>query len=249
MTSMTTPPSKRLRVLLIENDGGTIRSVKAVLENDTRLEYIGYITSRSQVERQFSLDVPDVALVDLQLVRRNEGMLTHGAELSFEEGLATISLITQISPATQVIGFSNFFLDHPNLVKEALQRGATALIAKQKGPPDWEAWGDWLRFQVLSVIDGYFELSPEVAKLIEEEESVRRADLPDDPLPLTERQLEVLHLFASGLTDEEIAKKLHIVPGAVRGHICNIKDRLHLRYRWEVLEEARRRKFGQGDEK
>ncbi|CAN5859722.1 response regulator transcription factor [soil metagenome] len=236
---------KRLRVLLIEHDGGTIRSVKAALETDARLEYIGYISSRSQVERQFSMDVPDIALVDIGLVRRNEGMLAHRAEQSFDEGLTTISLITQLSPATRVIGFSDFFLDNPALVKAALQCGAAALIAKQKGPSDWEAWSNWLRFQVLGVIDGWFELSPEVARLIEEEEYVRRTDMPNDPLPLTERQMEVLHLLASKLTDEEIGKRLTIVPGAVRGHICNIKERLHLRYRWEVIAEAHRRGLGQ----
>ncbi len=236
---------KRLRVLLVEHDGGTIRSVKAALEDDARLEYIGYIASRSQVEPQFSLDVPDVALVDIGLVRRHTGMLVQRAEQSFEEGLATISLITQISPATRVIGFSDFFLDHPELVKAAIQCGATALIAKQKGPPDWAAWSDWLRYQVLSVIDGWFELSPEVASLIEEEEYVRRTAMPNDPLPLTERQMEVLHLLASGWTDVEIGKQLTIVPGAVRGHICNIKERLHLRYRWEVIAEAHRRGLGQ----
>lgn len=240
-----TTPLKRLRVLLVEHDGGTIRSVKAALENDPRLEYVGYIASRSQVEHQFSLDVPDVALVDIGLVRRHTGLLVQRAEQNLEEGLATISLITQISPATRVIGFSNLFLDNPALVKAALQCGATALIVKQKGPSDWAAWSDWLRHQLLSVIDGWFELSPEVASLIEEEEFARRTDMPNDPLPLTERQMEVLHLLASGWTDVEIGKQLTIVPGAVRGHICNIKDRLHLRYRWEVIEEARRRGFGQ----
>jgi len=237
--------SKRLRVLLVEHDGGTIYSVKAALENDPRLEYIGYIASRSQVERQFSMDVPDVALVDMCLVRRNAGMLAPHSEQSFDEGLATISLITQLSPATRVIGFSDFFLGNPALIKSALQCGAAALIAKQKAPSDWEAWSNWLRAQVLSVIDGWFELSPEVARLIEAEEYARRTAMAYDPLPLTERQMEVLHLLASGLPDEEIAKRLTIVAGAVRGHICNIKERLHLRYRWEVIEEARRRGMGQ----
>ncbi|MFN8493509.1 MAG: response regulator transcription factor [Caldilineaceae bacterium] len=241
MTSLT----KRLRVLLVEHEGGTIHSVKAALENDPRLEYSGYIASRSQVERQFSLDAPDVALVDMWLVRSNTGLLIQRSEQSFAEGLATISLITQLSPATRVIGFSDYFIGNANLVKAALQCGAAALIAKQKGPADWEAWSHWLRAQILSVVDGWFELSPEVARLIEAEEYARRTDMPNDPLPLTERQMEVLHLLASGVPDEEIAKRLTIVPGAVRGHISNIKERLHLRHRWEVIEAARRHGIGQ----
>lgn len=236
--------TKRLRMLLVENEGGTIQAVKIAFEHETRVEYIGYIASRAQVEDQFSTDVPDLTLVDMQLVRRNEGILANHAEQSFDEGLETISLITQLSPTTRVIGFSNFFLDNPLLVKAALQRGATALIVKQKGPSDWDAWSSWLRAQVISVIDGWFELSPEVARLIEEEERVRRTDMPNDPLPLTDRQMEVLHLLASGMTDEQIAEKLTIVAGAVRGHIANIKARLQLRYRWEVIAEAHRHGLG-----
>lgn len=243
-----TIPTKRLRILLVEHDGGTINSVKAAFEHEPRLEYIGFISSRTQVEQQFSLDIPDLALVDIGMVRRNQGMFERYSEQDFDEGLATISLITQLSPTTRVIGFSNFFLNNPALVKAALQRGATALLAKQIGPADWEAWSSWLRYQVLSVADGYFALSAEVAKLIELEEETRRREMPNDPLPLTERQMEVLHLLASGWSDVEIAKTLHIVPGAVRGHICNIKERLQFRYRWEVIEEAHRRGLGQPPE-
>jgi len=240
-----TTTAKRRRVLLVEHDGSTIWSVKTALENDPRLEYIGYITSRSQVEQHFAIDAPDVALVDIGLVRRNEGILARPTEQNFDEGLETMSLIKELSPATQVIGFSDHFLGKPALVKAALQRGGAALIAKQISPADWDAWSNWLCAQVHSVIEGWFELSPQVARLIEAEEHARRSELPNDPLPLTERQMEVLHLFASGLPDEEIAAQLHIVPGAVRGHICNIKERLQFRYRWEVLEEAQRRGFGQ----
>ncbi len=239
-----TPINERLRVLLIENDGGTINSVRIALENDPELEFIGYLTSRSQVARHLSNDVPTIALVDIGLMQLHEGMRPHRSVLSFEEGLETISLIKNISPTTRIIGFSEHFINQPILVKEALQRGADALLAKQNGPSDWKAWCSWLRSQIMAVIDGWFEFSPEVAKLIEEDEQKRRVETPDDPLPLTERQMEVLHLLASGLRDEQIAQMLCIVAGAVRGHITNIKYRLHMRYRWEVIEEARRRGMG-----
>lgn len=238
------PANERLRVLLIENDGGIIHSVKSALQDDPELEYIGYVTSRSQVARQFLMDVPAIALVDLGLMQRDEGMRTRPIIQSFDEGLEIISLIKNVSPTTRIIGFSDFFINDPSLVKAALQRGADALLAKQNGPADWRAWCNWLRSQIMAVVNEWFDFSPEVAKLIEEDEQKRRIETPDDPLPLTERQMEVLHLLASGLSDEQIAQRLCIVPGAVRGHITNIKYRLHMRYRWEVIEEARRRGMG-----
>lgn len=244
-----TPTNKRLRVLLIENDGGTINSVRTALENDPELEFIGYLTSRSQVARHLVNDVPAIALVDIGLMQLHEGMRPHRSVQSFDEGLETISLIKNISPTTRIVGFSEHFINNPTLVKAALQRGADALLAKQNGPADWKAWCNWLRSQIMAVIDDWFEFSAEVARLIEQDEQKRRIETPNDPLPLTERQMEVLHLLASGRRDVEIADALCIVPGAVRGHITNIKYRLHLRYRWEVIEEARRRGIGRPDTK
>ena len=75
--------------------------------------------------------------------------------------------------------------------------------------------------------------------MLQEQEEEQRQH-PDGPLPLTERQMEVLRCLALGMPDRAIAKQLYIEEGAVRGHISNIKKRLQLRQRWQVIDEARR---------
>jgi DNA-binding NarL/FixJ family response regulator len=232
------------RIMLVENDGSTIHSVKWVIDEDSQFVFLGYVTSKTQVAEFLDAQMPDVALVDVGLMRPGGGLLPRQDIHCLEEGLEVIALIKQISPFTRVIGFSNYFVDNPQLVKQALSRGADALIAKQSGPSDWNAWGEWLRYQIRGVIGGWWQMSPDVARLIEEEEQSRRASLPNDLLPLTERQMEILHLLASDHSDNEIANELHIVRGAVRGHISNIKERLHLRFRWQVIHEARRHGLG-----
>lgn len=232
------------RILLVEDNGGIIQAVKWVFEDDHRLEFLGYATSKTQIAEFLDEHVPDVVLVDMQLTRPGTGLQPREEVDCHWEGLEIIALIKQTSSVTRVIGFSNYFLDDAKLVKESIRRGADALIAKQEGPADWQAWSDWLRFNIHGVIGGWWRMSPEVARLIEEEEQIRRDEDPNDPLPLTERQMEVLHLMACGMTDAEIARKLHIVDGAVRGHISNIKERMQMRYRWEVIEAARLRGLG-----
>jgi DNA-binding CsgD family transcriptional regulator len=44
--------------------------------------------------------------------------------------------------------------------------------------------------------------------------------------PLTQRELEILHLMADGLTDKEIAARLEIAPGTVSNHVAFILAKL-----------------------
>jgi ATP/maltotriose-dependent transcriptional regulator MalT len=62
------------------------------------------------------------------------------------------------------------------------------------------------------------------------------ADLLD---PLTERELEVLHLLARGLTNREIAGRLTVVLGTVKAHNHHIFSKLGASNRVQALARAR----------
>ena len=57
--------------------------------------------------------------------------------------------------------------------------------------------------------------------------------------PLSERELEVLRLFAEGLSNQEIADKLFISLGTVKAHSSNIYRKLDVRNRAQAIIAAR----------
>lgn len=57
--------------------------------------------------------------------------------------------------------------------------------------------------------------------------------------PLSERELEVLHLIAQGLTNREIALHLHLAVGTVKVHAHNIYGKLSARGRTQAVAKAR----------
>jgi DNA-binding CsgD family transcriptional regulator len=60
---------------------------------------------------------------------------------------------------------------------------------------------------------------------------------PDEPL--SERELEVLRLLASGRTNSEVAKDLFVSIGTVKSHTGNIYRKLQVKNRAEALARAR----------
>jgi predicted ATPase/DNA-binding CsgD family transcriptional regulator len=57
--------------------------------------------------------------------------------------------------------------------------------------------------------------------------------------PLTDRELEVLHLVADGLSNHEIAEALTVVEGTVKTHIYNLCQKLGVTHRTAAVARAR----------
>ncbi len=68
-------------------------------------------------------------------------------------------------------------------------------------------------------------------------------DASVEPLaePLTEREIEVLHLVAAGLSNREIAERMVVAVSTVKTHINHIYGKLAVSSRTRALAEARRR--------
>ncbi|RME74383.1 MAG: DNA-binding response regulator [Chloroflexi bacterium] len=61
---------------------------------------------------------------------------------------------------------------------------------------------------------------------------------PAEPLPLTDREIEVLTLIAEGLTNKDIGERLGISPRTVARHRDNISAKLNLSTRAELTRYA-----------
>jgi len=232
-----------VRTFLVEHHWPDIQAVRDALQQDERFEFLGYITSRSDLDEFLDAYAPDLAVVDMHLPKPKMGIQPRSALTSqsedADEGRWIIKRIRETSPQTMIVGFSNYFFKYPTLVHDVLACGATPL-PKLEGPTNQE-WPHWLCRELLAIWGDYWRPSPEMAALMHREKSTAE----DSKRRLTERQMEVARLFSvfypNPRIEEIIGDILFITPEAVRGHIANIKKRLELDSRWEIAEFVKQR--------
>ncbi|CAH0994079.1 HTH-type transcriptional regulator MalT [Emticicia aquatica] len=59
-------------------------------------------------------------------------------------------------------------------------------------------------------------------------------------LGLSKRELEVLHLMSTGLSNQEIAEKLFVSLNTIKTHASNLFEKLDVKRRTQAIEKAKR---------
>ncbi len=138
--------------------------------------------------------------------------------------------------------------DDYGLVQQCLEAGAGAYLLKDIHPDDL---ANAIRLLVAGerLIPGDLarELARELARGPSGCRSGHASPHGTPPTePLTERQREVLELIAAGLSNKEIAQRLHLSEGTVKNTVSEIYARLNVRDRVQaVLKSLGERQTGQ----
>ncbi|MFE9750385.1 response regulator [Saccharothrix saharensis] len=118
--------------------------------------------------------------------------------------------------------------DDEEYVVRALQGGASGYLLKDRPAAELAA-------AVRLAHAGVVQFDPAAAARL------AAAVTGDRPDGLTEREVDVLRLVATGRTNREIAGRLHVSEGTVKNHVSRILGRLGLRDRTQAAVYARDR--------
>ena len=112
---------------------------------------------------------------------------------------------------------------------DALSRGARGALLRTAAPRR-------IRAALHAVADGLVAIDDDIADAI----LPHARPVVDLIEPLTVRELEVLHLLASGMTNKEIASRLGISDHTVKFHVNGILGKLGVDSRTEAVVQAAR---------
>ncbi|MFH8369051.1 response regulator [Streptomyces sp. NPDC018031] len=206
-TGTAAAPGDTIRVLLADDEAVIRAGVRAILAADPGIEVVAEAADGRAAVEAVRAHRPDVALLDIRMPRL--------------DGLAACEQLARTAPGTAVAMLTTFSEDA--YVARALGGGATGFLLKSGDPYELIAG-------VRAVAGGGAFLSPAVARYVITqlggERLARGAAARARTEVLTAREREVLALVGAGLPNAEIARRLHLVEGTVKGYVSAVLDRL-----------------------
>jgi NarL family two-component system response regulator LiaR len=193
-----------IRVLVVDDHAIVREGIRLLLGQIEGIEVAGEAGNGGEAVAQAMALRPDVILMDLVM----PGM----------DGIEAIREITAAWEDARVLVLTSYAGD--DKVFPAIEAGALGFLLKDSAP------GDLVR-AIRHVHEGRSSLDPTIAARVLSEIK-RPSQRPPTPEPLTDREVEVLRLVASGLGNAEVAERLTITEATVRSHVSNILGKLHL---------------------
>jgi DNA-binding NarL/FixJ family response regulator len=205
-----------IRVAIADDQALVRAGFRMIVGSQPDMEVAGEAADGQEAIQLVRLERPDVILMDVRMP--NVDGIT-----------ATRKITSATGNSTRVVILTTYELDE--YVFDALAAGASAFLLKAAPPED-------LIRAVRVVAAGDALLAPSVTRRLIEEFAKRPEPAPQQPKQLgalTEREMEVLHELARGLTNAEIASRLHVSETTVKTHVAHVLGKLELRDRVQAV--------------
>jgi DNA-binding NarL/FixJ family response regulator len=213
MATVAAPPSRPIRVLLVDDQTLVRMGFRMVLDAQDGVEVAGEAADGRIGIHMCRTLAPDVVLMDVRMPDT--------------DGITATRRIVEECPQSRVIVLTTFDLDEYAFA--ALRAGASGFLLKDVGPSE-------LLASIRAVAGGDAAISSRVSRRMLELFSQR---LPSGPpaagdeavASLTPRELEILVAIGWGLTNTEIGQQLTVAESTVKTHVGRILMKLGLRDR------------------
>jgi DNA-binding NarL/FixJ family response regulator len=203
-----------IRILLVDDHPVVRDGLRGMLEAEADLTVVGEAGSGDEAVTAAHTHRPDVVLMDLRM----PGL----------DGAGATDRILAALPQTRVVVLTTYDTDADIL--RAVEAGASGYLLKDATRAD-------LTSAVRAAARGETVLAPSVAgRLVQQ---VRNPPRPTAAPPvLSARELEVLSLVATGHTNADIGRTLHITEATVKTHLLRAFNKLDVSDRTAAVTTA-----------
>jgi DNA-binding NarL/FixJ family response regulator len=217
--------AEAIKVLLCDDHELVRLGLRRLLDAEEGLSVIGEAWDADGVIDQVARLHPNVVVMDVRMPGRS--------------GIEACREIRSAHPETHVLMLTSFADDEALFT--SIMAGASGYVLKQ-------IHGSDLVGAIREVAAGHSLLDPQVTERVLARlrgEVVTPGDIIND---LTPQERKILALVAEGLTNRQIAERVHLADKTVKNYVSNILMKLGLERRAEVAAFVARRKENQPNE-
>lgn len=212
--------SDKLKIVLVDDHEVVRQGLKALLEAEEDLEVIAEADSGHSAVHTVRTYKPDVVVMD---VRMPDG-----------SGVEACRDIRSENPSIQVIMLTSFSDDEA--LFNSIMAGAAGFVLKQIRGRD-------LVDAIKTVGSGQSLLDPGVTKRVLERLRKSKFDEKDPKLArLSPQEERILDMVGEGLTNREIAERIHLSDKTVKNYVSTILQKLEVTRRAEAASYVARAK-------
>ena len=198
-----------IRVLIVDDHEVVRRGILNTIEQINGMMVVGEAEDGEDAIEKIQSLAPDVVLLDISMPKL--------------DGVGTLRRVSELGLQTRVILLSVYATDE--YIFDGLRAGAAGYLLKDVSRDD-------LAIAIRTVHEGGSLLHPVVAKrLVEQLDNKETTGLSD-------REIEVIRLLASGARDKEIAAQLSVTTHTVKFHLKNVYRKLGVQTRAEAVRVA-----------
>jgi two-component system, NarL family, response regulator LiaR len=199
-----------IRILLVDDHSVVRQGLRMFLGLDPELEVLAEASNGAEALQLARELRPDVVLMDLLM--------------PVMDGVTAIGHLRRELPDTEVLALTSVLED--DKVVGAVRAGAIGYLLK-------DTQADELIRAIKGAAAGQAQLSRAAAERL-----MREVRAPESPEALTDRETDVLRLLATGQSNKEIARGLHINESTVKSHVSNILNKLGVQGRTQAALHA-----------
>ncbi|MFC8722664.1 response regulator [Kitasatospora sp. NPDC057198] len=203
-----------VRVVLADDQPLVRAGLRMVMDDAPDIEVVGEAGTGAQAVLLCRERRPDVVVMDLRM----PGM----------DGIEATRMITAELPAVRVVVLTTF--DEDADVYGALRAGASGFLVKDSALEE-------ILTAVRVAAAGDAPVTPSIVRRLIGEFAARPepAGEATELAGITAREREVLALVGRGLTNGELAERLHITPGTAKAHVASLRSKLGARDRVRLV--------------
>ncbi len=209
---------KSKTTVLIVDDHPLLReALRQVFSNQKDMDVVGEAGDGEEAITLVSQLKPDIVVIDIMMPKL--------------DGIEASKQIKKIAPNTAILILTAY--DDDNYVLGLLEAGAAGYLLKS-------ARGQDLVEAIRAIQTGESVLHPKIIEKLLKRAVSKSAGIegPKASELLSDREMEILKLLATGRSNKQIAEKLCLSLRTVKAHISNIFAKMNVASRSEALVEA-----------